>query len=129
MYPDLRTHSEASDHYAFDHCVRVVLEDQPVFACTRFALVAITQNVFRFRGIFRNERPLQASIEPRAAAPPQSRVLDFIDDRLRLHGERLLHGLVAVEFEIAVDVRRALSKALRNYAYLVGMGNQVSHNY
>src|SRR5579863_7448095 len=49
-------------------------------------------------------------------APAQSRVLDLIDDRVRLHGKRLPHGFVAVKLDIAVDVRSALSKALRNDA-------------
>ena len=63
-------------------------------------------------------------------APPRPRkpgVLDLIDDRVRLHGERLLHGLVAVEFEVAIDVGRTLAEAPGDDFYLVGMGYQISH--
>ncbi len=62
-----------------------------------------------------------------AAAAAQFEVLDLVDDGVRLHGERLLHGLVAVEFEIAVEVGRTHAKALGDDLYFVGMGNQISH--
>ena len=61
------------------------------------------------------------------AASAQARVLYLINDCIGLHGESLLHGFVAVQFEVAIDVRRALSKALRDDLYFVGMGNERSH--
>ena len=63
-------------------------------------------------------------------APPRPRkpgILDLINDGVRLHGERLLHGLVAVQFEVAVDIGRTLAKAPGDDLYLVGMGDQISH--
>src|SRR5690242_11255325 len=101
--------------------MRIMLENQPVFAGAWLTLVPVAQNVFRLRRRLRHERPLQAGVESGAAAPSQSRVLDLVDDRLRLHGERFPRGFVAVEFEVPVNVRRALSKALRDHSYLVGM--------
>jgi hypothetical protein len=47
-----------------------------------------------------------------AAAPAKVRGLDLVDDAIRLHLKRLLHSLVAVEFQVAVDVRSAFTKAL-----------------
>ena len=54
--------------------------------------------------------------------------------RSRLHGpgrplprERLLHGLVAVQFQVAINIRRALAKALRDHLDFIGMGNQRCH--
>ncbi len=92
--------------------MRIVLKDQPVFAGAGLALIAVAQHIFRLRRLLRNERPLHSSVESRAAAPAQAGILDLIDDGVRLHAERLLHGLVAVKLEIAVDIRRALPKRL-----------------
>ena len=41
--------------------------------------------------------------------------------------KRLLDGLVAIEFQVAVDVGRALTESLRDHSYFIGMGNQISH--
>src|SRR5262249_60946913 len=98
-----------------------------VCARARFALVAITEDIFRLGGLLRNERPLHARVESRAAPAAQSRVLHLVDDRVRLHAERFFDSLVAVEFEIAVDVGGALTKALRNHLYLIAMGNKFGH--
>src|SRR5579864_548099 len=117
----VRAHRDSRDYHAFDHGVRIMLEDQSVFASPRLAFIAVAQDVFRLRRSLGNERPFQARVESRAAAPTQSRILDFVDNRVRLHAQRLAHRLVPVELDVAVDIRRALSKALRNYAYLIGM--------
>src|SRR4051812_39827342 len=109
---------EPGNHCAFNHRMRIVLKDQPVLTGARFAFVTIAQNVFRLRRLLGNGRPLQSSVESGAAATAQSRIFDLIDDRIRLHSERFAYGLVAVKLKIAVDVRSALSKALRHYAHL-----------
>jgi hypothetical protein len=119
----LRAHGQRADHDAFDHRVRIVLEDQAVFAGAGFAFVAVAQNIFRLGRLLGDERPLHAGGESGAAAAAQAGILDLVDDGVRLHGERLLHGLVAVEFEIAVEVRRTLAEAPGDDFYLVGMGD------
>ncbi len=123
----LRAHGQRADHDAFDHRVRIVLENQAVFAGAGLALVAVAQHVFRLGRLLGHERPLHPGREPGAAAAAQAGILDLVDDGVRLHGERLLHGLVAVELEIAVDVGRTLAEAPGDDFYLVGMGNEVSH--
>ena len=82
---------------------------------------------FGFGRLLGDERPLHPGAEARAAAPPQAGVLDLIDDGVRLHAERLLHGLVAVQLEIAVNIGRTLAEALGDDLDLVGMGNERSH--
>ena len=44
-----------------------------------------------------------------------------INNGVGFHPERLLHGLVAVQFEIAVDIRRTLAESPGDDFYLVGM--------
>ena len=101
-----------------------MLENQPVFAGAGLALIAVAQNVFRLGRLLGHERPLHPGRESRAAAPAQAGILHLINNGVRLHGERLLHGFVAVEFEVAVDVGRAQAKAPGDDLYLVGMGDQ-----
>ncbi len=98
-----------------------MLEDQPVFASTRLALIAVTEHILRLRRLLGNERPLHPRGEPGAAASPQSGVLDLVDNGVRVHPKRLLHGFVAIQFEITVDVRRTLAEAPGNDLYFVGM--------
>ena len=107
--------------------MRIMLEDQAVFAGARLALVAVAQNILGLRRLLGHERPLHPGGEARAAAPAKPRVLDLIDDGVRRHGERLLHGLVAVEFEVAIDFSRTLAEAPGYDLYLIGMGDQISH--
>ena len=124
MYPVLGSYRERGDHGPFNDRVRIVLKNQAVFAGAGFAFIAIAQNVFRFARLLGNERPFQPRAESSAATAAQAGVLDFIDDGVGLHGQRFLHSLIAIELNVAVDVRRALAKALGNDFYLVGMGNQ-----
>ena len=76
---------------------------------------------FGFGATLGNERPLHARRESRAAAPAQAGSLDLVHDGVRAHAERLLHGLVAVQFEVAVEIGRAQAEALGDDLYLVGM--------
>src|SRR6266446_6541034 len=50
-------------------------------------------------------------------APPRPRKPEFFTSLI------MASGYKAVQLEIAIDIRGALSKALRDNAYLVGMGN------
>src|SRR4029077_20527416 len=91
------------------------------------ALFAIAQNILRLGRLFGHERPLHPRRESCPAASAQTRILDLIDNGVRLHGERLLQSLVAVQFEITIDVGRTLAEAPGDNLYLVGMGDKVSH--
>ena len=122
-----RAHRQSSDHHAFDHRMRILLEDQPVFTRAGLTLVAIAQHVLRLGRRLGNERPFHPRRKTRAAAPAQRRVLDLVDNRVRPHAQRLLHGFVAVELKIAINLCRALTKAPGDDPYFIGMGNQLSH--
>ena len=63
-------------------------------------------------------------------APPRPRSPEFFTSLMMASGcmaSAFCTAFVAVEREIAVDVGRALAKALGDDSYFVGMGNQVSH--
>src|SRR5262249_30194067 len=122
-----RSDREASNYDAFDHRGRVALEDQSVFAGPGFAFVTIAQNVFRFRRLFGNERPLHPGIESCAPASAQAGALNRIDDVIRLHAQGLLHRRVAVQLNISVKIGRTLAKSPGDDLHFVGMGNQISH--
>ena len=104
-----------------------MLENQPVLTSARLALIAIAQHILRLRRLLRNKRPLHPGREPGPAASAQPRILHFINDRIGLHPKRLPHGLIAVQFEITVDVGRTLAEAPGDDLYLIGMGHQRSH--
>ena len=88
------------DDDALDEHVRRRQHQRNVFARTGFRLVGVDHQVVRLGGrtgvALRDERPLRPGREARAAAPAQPGVLDGPDHRVGLHGQRLLHGLVAV---------------------------------
>ena len=123
----MRTDRDGGNHDAFDDRVRIVFENQAVLAGSGLALVAVAEHIFRFGRLLRHKRPLHPRAEPGATSSAQARVLHLGNDRVRAHAQSLLHGLIAVQLEIAIDLRSALTKALRDHAYLVGMGNERSH--
>jgi hypothetical protein len=106
----LRADGQAGDHRAFNHRMRIVQKDQVILAGSRLALVAVHQHVLRLGRLLGHERPLHAGREARAAAPAQAAGLHLVDDPLRPLREALLHGLVAAQLDVAVDVGRALPK-------------------
>ena len=116
-----RTHGHRRDHHAFDHRVRIMFKDQPVFASARFALVTVAQHVLGFGRLLGNERPLQPRRKPRTPTTSQVRRLYLVDDRVRFHAERLLDRLVAVEFQIAIEIRRAPAESLGDDLHFIGM--------
>ena len=65
----------------------------------------------------------------RAAAPAQPGGLHLVDDPLGPFFNGVAHGLVAVQLEVLVDLRRALPKAARDDLYFIGMGNESRHRY
>src|SRR5208337_651014 len=98
-----------------------MLKDQPILARPGLALIAIAEHILRLGRLFRHERPLHPRRESRPAAPSKPGILYFINNGVRLHAQRLLHGLIAVQVEIAVNIRRALPKPSRDDLYLIGM--------
>ena len=128
MYPAVRADGQAGDHHAFDHRMRIVLENQPVFAGAGLALVPVAQNIFRLGRLLGNERPLQPGAESRAATPAQAGILHLIDDAVRAHAQGLLHRLVAVQLQVAIDIGRTQAESFGDDFYFVGMGNQISHD-
>ncbi len=117
----MRVDGDGGNHHALDHGVRVVLEDQAILAGPRLGLVSVAEHVLGLGRFLRNEGPFHARRETRAAASAQIGRFHLVDDCLRSNLQRLLHGLVAVEFEIAVDVGGAHAKAPGNDLDLVGM--------
>ncbi len=123
----LRADRERGDHHAFNDGVRIVLEDEAVFAGAGLALVTVAQHVLRLGRLLGHERPLHAGRKSRAAAAAQVRLLHLVDDGVGRHAERFLQRLVAVELEIAVERGRAHAKALGDDLHFIGMGDQVCH--
>ncbi len=101
--------------------MRIMFEDQTIFAGTGLALVTIAQNIFRLRRSLGNKRPLQPRAESRTAASAQARSLYQIDDVIRRHGQRFLHRFVAVQLQVAVDAGRTFAEAFGDDLDLVGM--------
>src|SRR5207245_2931030 len=66
-----RPDGQSSDDHAFDHRMRIMLEDEPVFASSRFTLVAIAKNVLGLGGLLGNKRPFQAGVKSCATASAQ----------------------------------------------------------
>ena len=72
-------------------------------------------------GLLGHEGPLHAGGESGAATSAQPGILHLINNGVRFHAERLLHGLVAFELEVTVDVGRTHAKAPGYDLHLVGM--------
>src|SRR5437764_8403960 len=104
-----------------------MFQNQAVFAGPGLALVSVDQDVFGLVRLFGNESPFHAGREAGATASAKTGSLDFIDDFVRLHLERLLDGLVAIKFKMAIEIRSAFAKTLRDDADFVGMENKVCH--
>src|SRR5690348_7188143 len=98
-----------------------MLENQPILASAWLALIAVAEHVLRFGRLLGNKRPLHPGRKPGAATSAQPGVLDLINNGVGLHGQRLLHGLVAIEFEVALDVSRTHPKAPGYDFHLLGM--------
>src|SRR5262252_7322305 len=75
-----RPDRESGNHHTFDHRVRIVLEDQAVFASAGLTFVAVAKNVLRLGRLFGNKRPLYPSGEARAAAPAEAGRLHLVDN-------------------------------------------------
>ena len=79
---DMRAHGEGGEQRALDQQLRIVAHDVPVLAGAGLGLIGIDHEIVRAPvGLLRHERPFEASGESGAAAAPQARGLDLVDDR------------------------------------------------
>ncbi len=124
-----RAHRQAGDDGAFDHGMRIVQEDQVILAGSGLAFVAVDEDVLGLGGLPGNEGPLHARREARAAASAQATGLHLVDDPLGGLREAFFHGLIAAQFEIAVDVRRAFAEAAGDDLDFIGMGDEPRHRW
>ena len=123
----LGSNGQPGDNRAFNHRVRIVEEDQVILAGARLALVTVDQHVLRLGGLLRHKRPLQACRKSRAAPPPQVTGFHLIDNPVRALRQTLLRGFVAAEFNVAIDVIRAQTKATADNFHFIGMRDQSRH--
>src|SRR5690606_32859693 len=102
---DLRADRVTRDETALDEQVRVPLHEDVVLEGARLALVGVAADVLRLQRVLLHELPLHAGGEARPAAATQARLLDFLDDVVRLHAERLLQRLITV-LPLEIEVER-----------------------
>src|SRR5439155_5816043 len=91
------------DQHALDQRVRVTLEQVAVLERPRLALVGVDDEVHGPGVGLRNERPLRAGREARAAEPAEVRGLDVLDDGRGLHRLGLGPRLVAARRPVPVE--------------------------
>ena len=78
----------------FEELVRVLLDQEAIVECGRLGLVAVDAHE-RLLAVLRQEAPLQPGGEARAAPAAKLRVLDELDDLVRVHlGQGLARGPV-----------------------------------
>ena len=93
----LRPDGVRRDDRTLDQRVRVVGHQREVFARTRLTLVRVDHKVVRLVVVLGNEAPLHAGGEARTATAAQTRVLDELDQLVRVDRQRLTQRAVAVE--------------------------------
>ena len=120
----LRANREAGDHRSLDDRVRIVQEDDVVFAGAGLGFVAVDEHIFRMRALLGHERPLQPGREAGAAAAAQAGGLHLVDDPFGRLPEALLQRLIAAQLDIFVDIGRALAKAEGEQPDFIGMGDE-----
>src|SRR5262245_7275094 len=92
------------DDDAFEELVRVVLDDDPVLERARLALVRVDRQVDRLLRLLRQEAPLHAGREARAAAPTDRKSTRLNSSHLGIsYRERLADGLVAAVLAVGVQ--------------------------
>ena len=124
MKPRFAPTAQAGDHRSLDDRVRIMQEDDVVFAGGGFGFVAVDENIFRMLALLGDERPLHAGREAGAAAAAQAGGLHLVDDPLGRLAETLLQRLIAAELDVLVDIGRALAKAEGEQSHFIGMGDE-----
>src|SRR3972149_2733520 len=101
-----RSDSVAAYRNSLKELMGILLNDRPVLIGARLSLICIATEILRDGRIFRNKTPLQACREAGPAAPPQTGVLDHLDNRIRVHLKGLFQGLIPA----VVKIRRYLKR-------------------
>ena len=97
-----------ADDHALHEGVRAGHHQRDVLAGARLGLVGVDHEVVRLAVVLRDEAPLHAGREARAAAAAQAGVLDQVDDRARLHAQRGVEGGVAAGALVGLERPRPL---------------------
>src|SRR4029079_6389323 len=97
---------ERRDRRALQQPMRLPLGDLSVVARARVGLVEVDDDVRWLAGVARDEPPLHACREPRAAAPAETARLHLLDDVGVGHTDRRAQGLVAARGHVAIDPDR-----------------------
>ena len=94
---------ERTDDDAFDQQVRVGQHERDVLAGAGLGLVGVHHEVAGLLPERRQEAPLHARREARAAAAAQAGVLDLVDDLGRAHGDGLRQRVVSPGLPVRTD--------------------------
>src|SRR6187402_49563 len=125
----LRADRQAGDHRAFDHGMRIVKKYDVVLAGSGLRLIAVYKDVLRLLRNLGDKAPLHARRESCAAATTQAARLHLRDHPFGAVRNGILHGLVAVQFDVLIDLCRALSKPAREDLDFIGMRNKDWHYF
>src|SRR5207248_11720939 len=91
-----RTDGIAAQRHAFEHAVRLNFDQLAILECAGLGFVGIARDVLG-AWLVGDEAPLGAAWEARAAAAPQPRGFDLLDDFVGRHrGERLAPAVIAL---------------------------------
>jgi hypothetical protein len=94
------------DRDAFQHLVRVLVDDLAVLVGAGFGFVGVDDQVGGLARLTVEELPLHAGGEAGAAAAAQAGRLHFLADFLGLEGDGFLEGFVTAVAQVAVDIDR-----------------------
>ena len=98
-------HRVAGNNHPLNELVGVLVDDVAVLEGAGFGFVAVADQIDGLRVVRRNEGPLHAGGEARAAAAAQAGFLHLVNDGLRLHAERLFQLFIAAVGQVAVNGR------------------------
>ena len=107
----VRIERETGDQHALDQLMRIFVNDVAILERARLGFVGVADQIDRLLFVRLDEAPFHAARKTRAAAAAQAGVLDFVDDVVARHGDRLLQLLVAAVAQIAVDVGGPICRA------------------
>ena len=99
-------HRESRDGHALDEHERIAFHDHAVGVGAAVAFVRVADDVFLVGSGLQNRLPLDAGGETRAAAPAQSGVGDFVDERFGRHRQRALQAFVTVAAHVIGERKR-----------------------
>ena len=128
MKPVFDANGQAGDDRTLNHRMRIVQEDQVILAGARLAFVAVDQTYFGLADCLGTNDHFMPVGKP---APPRPRRLEaFIS--LMIHSgpcaRHFLHGLVAAELDVLVDVGCAQAEAPGDDLHFIGMRDESRHS-